>query len=387
MVKLDQSASRMDRIPFSGIRKIFEECDRLEQSGTDVVHLEIGRPDFDTPREIKESGTQALSDGHVHYTSNYGITPLRTALAEKLADENEIDYDPESEIVVTSGATEAIFVTMLALIQEGDEVLIPDPCWTYASSIRLAGGSPVPYELNPETGFKPDIDSLREAVSERTKLLVLNSPHNPTGGVVDQDCLDAVEDFVIDNDLLLLSDEIYEKILYDDHEHLSPAAEDSLFDRTITINGFSKAYSMTGWRLGYLAAPAELIDSIIRVRQYTTTCAPSISQYAGVRALQSGLHEPMVNSFDRRRERVMERIKNIPGMSCPTPAGAFYAFPTTPKGYPDEEEFVWSLLREAGVAFVPGSVFGESGHGRIRIAYSNSVDRIDEAFDRLEDWI
>ncbi|WP_233274843.1 pyridoxal phosphate-dependent aminotransferase [Haladaptatus cibarius] len=387
MVNIDHSASRMDRIPFSGIRKIFEECDRLEQSGTDVVHLEIGRPDFDTPSEIKQAGSQALSDGHVHYTSNYGIAPLRSALADKLSAENRIDYEPESEIVVTTGATEAIFVTMLALVEEGDEVLIPDPCWTYASSIRMAGGNPVTYELDPETGFKPDLDSLTEAVSERTKLLVLNSPHNPTGGVVDQDTLNAIGDFVIDNDLLLLSDEIYEKIRYDGSEHLSPAAENTLFNRTVTINGFSKAYSMTGWRLGYLAAPAELINSIVRVRQYTTTCAPSISQHAGVRALQSGLHEPMVNAFARRRERIMERIENIPGMSCPTLSGAFYAFPTTPDGYPDEEEFVWSLLREAGVAFVPGSVFGESGHGRFRIAYSNSVERIDEAFDRLEDWL
>lgn len=387
MVSSDQAAGRMKQIPFSGIRKIFEECDRLEQSGTDVVHFEIGRPDFDTPQPIKEAGTQALDDGHVHYTSNYGIAPLRTALAEKLATENGIEYDPNSEIVVTTGATEAVFITMLGLVEEGDEVLIPNPCWTYPSSIRMAGGSPVTYDLDSADGFQPDIDSIADAISEQTKLLVLNSPHNPTGAVIDKQHLAAIADLVVDNDLLLLSDEIYEKILYDDYSHLSPAAESRLFERTVTVNGFSKAYSMTGWRLGYLAAPSKLVDPIIRVRQYTTTCAPSISQYAGIHALQSGLHEPMVDAFSCRRERLLERVDRIPGMSCPTPLGAFYAFPTTPEGYSDEEEFVWSLLQEAGVAFVPGTVFGSSGRGRFRIAYSNSVERIDEAFDRLEEWL
>ncbi|RBI59544.1 pyridoxal phosphate-dependent aminotransferase [halophilic archaeon] len=377
----------MNQIPFSGIREIFEECDRIEETGTDVVHLEIGRPDFDTPDEIKEAGRQALSDGHVHYTSNYGIEPLRTALSNKFLDENDIDYDPESEIVVTTGATEAVLVTLLALIEEGDEVLTPDPCWTYPSSIRMAGGTPITYELDPEDGFTPDMSSIKENVSDRTKLLILNSPHNPTGGVIDQESLDEIRDFVVDNDLLLMSDEIYEKIRYDSHQHLSPAAEDDLFPRTITINGFSKAYSMTGWRLGYLAAPSELIDPIIRVRQYTTTCAPSISQYAGIRALEGDLHTSMVDAFARRRDRVMERIEAIPGMSCPTPTGAFYAFPTTPKGIADEREFVWSLLQDEGVALVPGSVFGDSGRGRFRIAYSNSLGRIDEAFDRIEAWL
>ncbi|MGQ5514834.1 pyridoxal phosphate-dependent aminotransferase [Halococcus saccharolyticus] len=387
MADADRAASRMERVPFSGIRTIFEECDRLEAAGRDVVHLEIGRPDFDTPAPIGDAAREALADGHVHYTSNYGIEPLRRAIADKLAAENDVEYDPDGEIVVTTGATEAVLVTMLALVEPGAEVLVPDPRWTYGPITSLAGGEPVPYRLDPATGYQPDLDSLRAAVSDRTRLLVLNSPHNPTGGVVDGNHLDAVADFAVDNDLLVLSDEIYEKIRYGDAAHHSPAARDALFDRTITINGFSKAYSMTGWRLGYLAAPAELVDSIVRVRQYTTTCAPSLSQHAGVRALESGLHEPMVEAFARRRERVLERIDAIPGMSCPAPAGAFYAFPTTPAGHSDAEAFVTSLLADTGVAFVPGTVFGDAGEGRFRIAYANSRERIDEAFDRLEAWL
>jgi aminotransferase len=387
MLDRQPAAGRMEHVPFSGIREIFEECDRLEAAGEDVVHLEIGRPDFDTPQPIKDAAVEALDDGRVHYTSNYGIPPLREVIAEKFEQENGIQYDPDREVVVTTGATEAVLVSVVAFIEPGDEVLVPDPSWTYGPSVRMAGGTPVRYPLNPETGFQPDIDALEQCVSDRTKLLVVNSPGNPTGGVLDKTHVDALADFSVKHDLIVISDEIYEKILYDNATHYSLAAHDDLYDRTVTLNGVSKAYSMTGWRLGYLGAPDELIDAIIRVRQYTTTCAPSLSQYAAVRALQSGLHESMVEAFTRRRERLLERITAIPGMSCPAPAGAFYAFPTLPDGYPDEEEFVWSLLQEEGVAFVPGTVFGEFGQGRFRIAYSNSIERIDEAFDRLEDWL
>ncbi len=376
----------MEYIPFSGIREILEECDRLETAGKDVIHLEIGRPDFDTPEPIKDAAVQALDAGRVHYTSNYGISPLRTAIATKFEQENSLQYE-SSEIVVTTGATEAVFVSVLAFVDYGEEVLVPDPSWTYEPSVRMAGGTPVRYSLDASSGFQPDLGDLEQCVSDRTKLLIVNSPGNPTGGVLDEEHIERLADFVVEHELIVISDEIYEKILYDDATHRSLAAHGDLYDRTITINGVSKAYSMTGWRLGYLGAPAELIDSIIRVRQYTTTCAPSLSQYAAVRALSSGLHEPMVTAFERRRNRVLERIEKIPGMSCPSPVGAFYAFPTIPDGQPSEEEFVWALLREAGVAFVPGTVFGPSGQGRIRIAYSNGLNRIDEAFDRLEDWL
>lgn len=377
-------ADRMTHIPFSGIREIFEECDRLEAAGEDVVHLEIGRPDFDTPKPIKNAAVSALDSGHVHYTSNYGISPLREAIATKFERENNIVYNPNEEVIVTTGATEAILVAVLAFVDQGDEVLTPNPNWTYAPSIRMAGGTPVPYSLDPENGFQPDLDELYENVSDRTKILIVNSPQNPTGAVIDEDCVDALAEFAVENDLIVLSDEIYEKILYDDAHHNSLAAHTKLSERTITVNGVSKAYSMTGWRLGYLGAPKELIDPIIRVRQYTTTCAPSLSQHAAVRAIGSDLHKPMVTAFAERRDRVLDRLDRIPGMECPVPSGAFYAFPTLPDGYDDDREFVWSLLQEEKVAMVPGTVFGSNGSGRLRIAYSNSVERIDEAFDRIE---
>lgn len=381
------AAGRMAQIPFSGIREIFEACDRLESAGKDVVHLEIGRPDFDTPAPIKQAAIDALETGRVHYTSNYGIEPLREQIAEKFERDNGIEYSPDGEVIVTTGATEAILISVLAFVEEGDEVLIPDPCWTYAPSVRMAGGEPVHYRLDPDSGFQPDFAALRENVSDRTKLLIVNSPQNPTGGVLDRESVEELAAFAVENDLIVISDEIYEKIRYGDAEHHSLAAVDELYDRTITVNGVSKAFSMTGWRLGYIGAPSHLVDPLIRVRQYTTTCAPSITQHAAVRAIGSDLHEPMVEAFAERRGRVLERIREVPGMECPEPQGAFYAFPSLPEGVESEEEFVWSVLEDANVALVPGTVFGPSGEGRVRIAYSNSVDRIDEAFDRIEEWV
>jgi aspartate aminotransferase/aminotransferase len=381
------AADRMDPVPFSGIREVFEECRRLEANGRDVVHLEVGRPDFDTPAPIKQAGIDAIERGEVHYTSNYGIDALRDRIAEKFATENHLTYDPDGEVVVTTGATEAVLATVFGLVDAGEEVLVPDPGWTYAPGIRLAGATPVPYRLDPGTGFQPDAADLAAAVSDETALLVVNSPQNPTGSVLDRDRAGLIRDLAVDHDLAVLSDEIYEKIRFDGCPHHSLAALDGLRERTVTVNGFSKAYSMTGWRLGYLGAPEHLVDPVLRVRQYTTTCAPSISQHAGVRALTSGLHEPMVASFAERRDRVVDRLDRVPGMDCPTPGGAFYALPTLPDGYTDDRAFVFDLLREAGVALVPGRIFGASGQGRVRIAYSNSVDRIDDAFDRLEAWL
>lgn len=381
-------AQRMENIPFSGIRDIFEECNRLESEGRDVVHLEMGRPDFDTPGTIKDAAAAALADGKVHYTSNYGIRSLRERIQEKFQCDSDLHYDVDGEIIVTTGATEAVLVTVLALVDDGDEVLIPDTCWTYGPAIRMAGALPVRYQLDPKRGFQPDRASLEAGVSGDTSLLIVNSPHNPTGSVLSEDSVAEIADFAGEHDLFVLSDEIYEKIVYD-ATHRSLASADEMFDRTVTVNGFSKAYSMTGWRLGYLAAPADLVDAIIRVRQYTTTCAPSFSQYGGVRALEGGddFSAPMVKAFAERRDLLLERIKVVPGMSVPEPNGAFYAMPTVPEGFDDGETFVKFLLREAGVATVPGSVFGPSADERFRIAYSNSATRIDEAFDRIEDLL
>ncbi len=380
-------AQRMENVPFSGIREIFEECHRLEREGVDVVHLEIGRPDFDTPQPIKDAAIEAIESGHVHYTSNYGIMSLREKITAKLEAENGLEYDPAEEVIVTAGATEAVLITFLAFADRGDEVLIPDPAWTYSSGVKLANATPIPYRLDADAGFQPDIESLATAVSPDTELLVVNSPQNPTGGVLDRKRAEAIRDLAVEHDLVVASDEIYEKILYEG-EHYSLAGLEGMYDRTITINGFSKAYSMTGWRLGYLAAPQSLIDPLLRARQYTTTCAPSISQHAGLRALDGALYEPMVETFEKRRDLVVNRIESIPALELPEePAGALYAFPKLDLEGMDEREFAFSLLREAGVATVPGTVFGATGANHVRIAYSNSTDRIDEAFDRIESWL
>jgi len=377
----------MSHIPFSGIRQILENCSRLESQGRDIVHLEIGRPDVDTPDEITAAGISALENGAVHYTSNYGIEPLRQAIAEKFRTDNGLLYDPDSEIIVTSGATEAVFLTIVSLVDQGQKVLVPDPAWTYDPAIRTAGGTPVPYPLDPTRGYQPHLEALKDRLSEDVALIVLNSPHNPTGSMLEQESIEAVRDLAVEHDVLVLSDEIYEKIRYNGRIHHSPAAFDGLSERTITVNGLSKAYSMTGWRVGYLGAPASLVDPIIRLRQYTSTCAPAMAQHAGVTALQSNAEQQLVSAFASRRELVMKRIADVPGMSCPELAGAFYAFPTLPAGFEDDETFARDLLEEVGVALVPGRVFGETGRGRVRIAYSNSAERINQAFDRLETWL
>jgi len=277
MTSTPLEAARMKSIPFSGIRKVFEECTRLENQGRDLVHLEVGRPDFDTPAPIKQAGIEAIEEGHVHHTSNYGIPQLRRTIAKKYETENDVTYNPDEEVIVTAGGTEAYLITILALVDPGDEVLIPDPSWTYKPAINMAGGTPVRYDLDPTTGFTPDDEDVAATISDRTKMVVLNSPQNPTGGVVDESTLERLADLVIEHDCYLISDEIYEKILFDDRTHHSPSSIPELFNRTVIINGCSKAHSMTGWRLGYLCAPQQLINPIIRIRQYTTTCASSIA--------------------------------------------------------------------------------------------------------------
>lgn len=380
-------AERMEQLPFSGIRRIFERSTQLEREGADIVHLEMGRPDFDTPQPIKDAAIAALERGEVHYTSNYGNLALRERLAEKLSVENDLEYDPTSEIIVTCGASEAVFVTVLALADRGDEVLIPNPAWTnYEPIIRAAGATPVRYQLDPDQQYEPVVASIAENISPKTELLILNSPNNPTGGVLSAETAQQIARVVNGTQVTVLSDEIYEKLRYRG-EHVSPGSLSGMRERTITINGFSKAYSMTGWRLGYLAGPRPLVNDIIRLRMYTSACAPSMAQYAGIRALEGDLSAPLVDQFDTRRQVIMDRIEEIPGMSCPDPGGAFYVFPTIPDDMGDSETFAQNALENAGVALVPGSVFGSTAEERVRIAYANSTERINLAFDRLAEWI
>jgi aspartate/methionine/tyrosine aminotransferase len=324
----------MDDIPFSGIRKIAQAAIELEKQGRAIIHLEIGRPDFDTPTHIKDAAKRALDAGLVHYTSNYGTLELRQAIADKLMRENNIVVDPATEIVVTVGANEAVAITMLGLIDPGDEVLIPDPIWLhYFYCVQLAGGVPVHVPLRAENQFQIDPDDVRKAITPRTRMLIVNSPHNPTGAVIDKKVLDALARIAIERDLMVLSDEIYEKIIYDGAQHHSIASLPEMADRTVTVNGFSKTYSMTGWRVGYAVGRKKLIDALIRVHQYSATSATSFAQsgsLAAYRGSQDCVQE-MVAEFDRRRMLLLTGLHSIPGVECVKPSGAFYVFPSIKK--------------------------------------------------------
>jgi len=381
-----QLAERMAMVPFSGIRKVFERAKALEREGRPVIFLETGRPDFDTPAHIKDAAKQALDAGDVHYTSNYGTPALRAAIADKLRCDNGLSYDPETEILVSVGAAEAILAAFLALAGPGDEVLYPEPGWVnYAAAARLAGAVPVPVPLREASGFQMDPDEVRRRLTPRTRLLVVVSPHNPTGAVQSPESLRALAELAVRHDLVVVSDEIYEKILYDDLIHVSLASFPGLRERTITVNGFSKAYSMTGWRLGYAAAPPPFIQAMNRVHQYNVSCACAFAQAGAVAALRGPQDcvAAMVREFRRRRDLVVPALNDIPGLACLRPGGAFYVWLNIQGRRMTSEDFALRLLETAYVSLVPGPVFGESGQGYVRLSYANSYERLAEALDRV----
>jgi aspartate/methionine/tyrosine aminotransferase len=376
----------MAMVPFSGIRKVFERAKALEREGRPVIFLETGRPDFDTPAHIKDAAKQALDAGDVHYTSNYGTPALRAAIADKLRCDNGLSYDPETEILVSVGAAEAILAAFLALAGPGDEVLYPEPGWVnYAAAARLAGAVPVPVPLREASGFQMDPDEVRRRLTPRTRLLVVVSPHNPTGAVQSPESLRALAELAVRHDLVVVSDEIYEKILYDDLIHVSLASFPGLRERTITVNGFSKAYSMTGWRLGYAAAPPPFIQAMNRVHQYNVSCACAFAQAGAVAALRGPQDcvAAMVREFRRRRDLVVPALNDIPGLACLRPGGAFYVWLNIQGRRMTSEDFALRLLETAYVSLVPGPVFGESGQGYVRLSYANSYERLAEALDRV----
>ena len=379
-------ASRMDSIPFSGIRKIFEEVTQREKKGDKIIHLEMGRPDFDTPEHIKKAAKIALDKGKVHYSSNYGIIELREAIAKKLLVENNLSFEPTSEIIVTVGTNEAVFMTMMALLNPGDEVLIPDPCWMhYFYCARIAGAIPVSVPLREDDVFNPQINQFRSKITPRTRLIVINTPHNPTGVVFSKEFLEELANLAREKDLFILSDEIYEKMVYDGSTHISIGSFPGMKKRTVTVNGFSKIYSMTGWRLGYVAANKELISALIRIHQYTTVCATIFSQWGGVEALTGSQDETkfMVKEFDRRRNLVYEALNEMPGIRVVKPIGTFYIFPNIKTLGKTSEELTGYLLEEAKIAIVPGPTFGEYGKDFLRISYANSYENLKMAMFRM----
>jgi aspartate/methionine/tyrosine aminotransferase len=376
-----QIAERMKSIPFTPIRKVFEEAARREAAGETIIHLELGRPDFDTPAHIKAAAIKALEEGKVHYSSNYGLPELRAAIADKFKRDNNLDYDPGTEIIVTVGATEAIFMAMMALLDPGDQVLIPMPAFpAYSRCTYMAGAVPVPVPAQEANGFTPSVQDIRSQIASRTRLLVLNTPNNPTGAVYSAKVLEPMAALAVEKDLIVLSDEIYEKNIYDGNRHYSIAAYPGMKERTITVNGFSKSHSMTGWRLGYIGSSAELVGALIRIKQYATVCAATFAQWGAVEALngpQDCVAE-MVAEFDRRRQMVLERLATMPGISFTRPQGAFYIFINTTQIRKPPQQIAAELLEKAKIAVVPW------GDEFIRISYANSYQNLSKAMDAFE---
>jgi len=374
-------ADRMSSIPFSGVRKIFEKANKLEKKGRSVIHMEIGRPDFDTPAHIKSAAVEALQNAKVHYTSNYGILPLREAIARKLCRENALEYCPMDEIIVTAGVSEGIMMVMMGLLNPGDEVLVMDPVFpAYPAAIRLAGAVPVPvYCIDQET-FQLRLSDLEASVSPKTRLLVIANPCNPTGVVLDTLALHAIAECAIRHDLLVLSDEIYEKIVYAGSTVKSLGSLPGMRDRTITLNGFSKTYAMTGWRVGYLAAKASIVQSLVRVHQYTVVCATSFAQWGALAALECAQDcvKEMLNHYDRRRQLVLEALGSIPNLKFVVPEGAFYVYIDTLSIGWNAYELAEALLEMQGVAVVPW----DASH--IRISFAIDTGILQDAMRRFQ---
>ena len=384
--KMKQSV-KMDTIPFSGIRKVFEAAGKLEKEGKEIINLGIGRPNLDTPEFIKDAAKKAIDDGYTYYTSNYGIEPLREAIAKKFNKDNGLHMEI-SDIIVAVGANQAVSIAMTAMLDPGDEVLVPNPSWLhYFYCAELCGAKTVSYPLLEENEFNVQIEDIEHLITPKTKMIIVNSPNNPTGSVLTIESLEKIAKIAKENNLIVLSDEIYEKLLYDGSKHTSIASLPGMEERTIIINGVSKAYAMTGWRIGFVASKnPEFISAMIRVLQYTVTCAASVSQYAALAALEGPQEctEEMRVQFDRRRKLVYESINKIPGLSCICPKGAFYCFVNIKGLGISDEEASHYYLNEAGVAMIPGSAFGEYGTGYLRIAFSNSYENIEKAMDKIK---
>ena len=384
-----KTAKRMECLPFSGIRAVMEKATKMQQAGEKVIHMEIGRPDFDTPQKIKDAAYKSLENGNVFYTSNYGTPAIRKAIADWENKRNHVDYDA-SNVLVTVGVGEATYAAMAAFLEDGDEVLVPNPVWlNYIHVPNSLGATPITYSLKEENNFQIDFEELESKITERTKMIVIVDPSNPTGGVFSEETLKKLADIAIKNDLLVISDEIYEQLTYDGTKHICIASLPGMKERTIKLGGFSKAYSMTGWRLGYMCAPEEVIKACVRVHQYTITCASSFVQEAAITALNDCDDdvEAMRKEYQRRKDYVVKALNEIDGSSCNNPQGAFYIFMNIKELGKSSMEMAEYLLETAKVAMVPGSAFGSEGEGYIRLSYACSYDELVEACARIKDAV
>jgi aminotransferase len=377
-------SERAQGIPPSGIRKFFD----LVLTMQDVISLGVGEPDFSTPWNICESSIYSIEQGSTSYTSNKGLQSLREALSRYLDKHYHLTYDSEDEIIITSGVSEALDISIRAITDPGDEILIAQPSYvSYAPCVTLAGGVPVPVECTEKDHFKLNPDTLQEKITKKSKALILNFPNNPTGAVMRRDDLGPIADLVIDNDLLLISDEVYAELTYEG-EHVATATVKDLRERTITLNGFSKAYAMTGWRVGYVCAPKPLCEAALKIHQYVMLCAPAMGQVAALEAVRSAEEEKnkMVDEYRLRRNMFVAGLNRI-GIPCHIPEGAFYAFPSVKETGLSDTEFAEQLLKEQRVAVVPGSVFGAGGEDHLRCAYAVSRKQLTEALGRIEKFM
>jgi aminotransferase len=353
-----------------------------------AISLGVGEPDFDTPWHVREEGIRSLEKGRTFYTSNSGLMQLREEIGKYLMRRQGLQYDPKKEIMITVGGSEAIDDALRAMLDPGDEVLIPQPSYvSYVPCTVLAGGVPVIVELKEENDFRLTPEELREKITPRTKILIMPYPNNPTGAVMEKKDLEAIRDIIIDNDLYVLSDEIYSELTYG-VEHVSIASLPGMRERTVVINGFSKTYAMTGWRLGYAAGPEAIIRQMLKIHQFAIMCAPTTSQYAAVEALKNGDEDikRMRSAYDERRKFLVGRLREL-GMDCFEPFGAFYVFPSIKKFGMTSDEFATRLLREEKLALVPGTAFGNCGEGFLRISYAYSIRDLKRALERLEHFL
>jgi aminotransferase len=376
----DRLSQRVRDIPASGIRRFFDLVGSLEG----VISLGVGEPDFVTPWSIRDAAIRSLQQGHTHYTSNYGLPELRRALADHLEQLYGLRYDPGTELLITSGVSEGLQLALTATIDPGDEVLCPDPYYVaYRPCTELAGGSFSPIATEMENDFKLLASDLERRVNERSKVLLLGYPANPTGAVLDTDDLKSLAAVATEHDLLVVSDEIYDRLTYG-RDHIPVASLPGMRNRTITLGGFSKAYAMTGWRLGWIAAPAEILEGMMKVHQYVMMSAPTMSQHAGLEALKTGQREvaDMVGQYNLRRRMIVDGFNEM-GLTCFEPRGAFYAFPSVRSTGLSDEEFAEQLLLKEKVVVIPGSAFGERGAGHVRTCYAASFAEIEEALLRI----
>ncbi|MCI9078806.1 MAG: aminotransferase class I/II-fold pyridoxal phosphate-dependent enzyme [Lachnospiraceae bacterium] len=368
----------------SGIRKFFDIVSEMK----DAISLGVGEPDFDTPWHIREEGIYSLERGRTYYTSNAGLKELKEEIAEYQARRFGLDYNPSGEIYVTVGGSEAIDGALRAMLDKGDEVIIPQPSYvSYEPCVVLADGVPVIIELKEEDEFKLKKEQLEKVVTDKTKVLILPFPNNPTGAIMTGEDLEGIAEVVLEHDLFVISDEIYSELTYGSR-HVSIASFPGMKERTIVINGFSKSYAMTGWRLGYACGPKVILDQMLKIHQFAIMCAPTTSQYAAVEALRNGDDgvEYMRNEYDRRRRFLIKALRDM-GMECFEPFGAFYVFPCIKEYGMASDEFAESLLAEEKLAVVPGTAFGECGEGFIRISYAYSIEDLKNALERLERFI